>query len=73
MHANTRLFTLEQAAERTGLGVKTLRRAIRQDYQPGEQPMPRLAAKRGLPRGRGHQYLIPEDALAEFIDQLPDA
>lgn len=70
---STRLFTLKEASERTRFSVAALRQAIKQEYGPGEKRLPYLAAKKGRPRGPGHEFLIPEDALAEFIDQLPDA
>lgn len=68
-----RLYTLKEVAQRTGFGVNTLKRAIKQDYQQGERQLPRLAAKQGQWRAHGPQYMIPEDALADFINNLPDA
>ena len=70
---STRLFTITDVAERTGFSVRALKKAIRQDYAPGQDRLPRLGAKRGRRNANGYQYLIPEDALAEFIDALPDA
>ncbi|WP_406711023.1 hypothetical protein QEV68_10690 [Trueperella pyogenes] len=69
----SRLFTLKQASERTHFSVGALRKAIRQNYAPGEPRLPYLAAKKGRARGTGSEYLIPEDALNDFINQLPDA
>ncbi|MGV9181840.1 hypothetical protein [Arcanobacterium canis] len=71
---STRLFDLAEVIERTHLSRPVILRAIRQDYSPGEERRwPRLKAKAGPGVGNGVKYLIPEDALAEFIDQLKDA
>lgn len=70
---STRVFSLAEASERLAIPIPTLKKIIAQDYEPGEYQYPPLAAKRGRPRGRGYDYLIPEDALADFINLLPDA
>lgn len=70
---STRLFTVAEVAERTGFSPRTIKQAIRQDYKPGQERLPRLAAKQGRRNANGYQYLVPEDALADFIDALPDA
>lgn len=70
---STRVFSLAEASERLAIPIPTLKKIIAQGYEPGEYQYPPLAAKRGRPRGRGYDYLIPEDALADFINLLPDA
>lgn len=70
---STRLFTVKEVSQRTGFSVPALKQAIRQDYDHGQERLPRLAAKQARARGNGIEYRIPEEALANFIDALPDA
>lgn len=60
-------MSLAEAAAETPFSVKTLRKAI-QTTDPASFPPP-LRAKRGA---RG-SYVITDDALREWIDDLPDA
>lgn len=60
------LMTVREAAEQTPYGPRVLKAAITQ--APGTT-WPPLAAKAG---SRG-EYLIPADALLDWINRLPDA
>lgn len=70
---NTRLYSVADVAERTGLSIKAVKQAIEQNYLPGEERLPRLVAKQGRRRGVGREYRITPVALNDFINALPDA
>lgn len=69
---STRLLSVKETAARLHISESAVRKAIRQDFEAGEERLPRLPAKAGSRRGYGIEFLVPEDALADFIDQLPD-
>ena len=66
----TLAYTIDQAATAVGVSRQTIQRAI-QATDPRSFPPP-LRAKRAGTSSKA-RYLIPADALADWVNSLPEA
>lgn len=64
------VYTLAQAAQEIGTSRERIRKAVYQDYTPGETRDPRLTAHRLRARGQGDQAIILSADLTAWVKQL---